>query len=263
MQMQWKHAIIGVGFLAVAMSTGCDKLKGSVKLDTDRAKASYAIGTQIGQNIKSQSVDADPRAIAAGIDDALHGTTPKLKPEEMQAALMKLQEASMKKHQEEGEANKKKGQEFLDKNKTQEGWKTTASGLQYKVEKEGAGEPPKDTDLVEVQYTGTLTTGEKFDSSVDRGKPAEFPVNGVIPGWTEALKLMKPGAKWKLAIPPELAYGPMGRPGIPANSVLLFDVELVSAKSAPAGPTGGMPGHPGMPPGHPGMHPGAGNKPKK
>jgi FKBP-type peptidyl-prolyl cis-trans isomerase FkpA/FKBP-type peptidyl-prolyl cis-trans isomerase FklB len=102
------------------------------------------------------------------------------------------------------------------------------------VVKEGDGPSPKDGDTVKVHYVGTLTNGSKFDSSVDRGQPVDIPVNGVIPGWTEALKMMKTGAKWKLFIPARLAYGPQARPGIPANSVLLFEVELIAVKPAPA-----------------------------
>ncbi len=126
------------------------------------------------------------------------------------------------------------------KNKSNPAVKTTESGLQYEIVKEGAGANPKDTDIVKVHYTGTLMDGTKFDSSVDRGQPVEFPVTGVIPGWTEALKLMKPGAKWKLYIPAKLAYGPQGRPSIPPNSVLIFDVELLETKT----------GDTGMPPSH-------------
>ena len=145
----------------------------------------------------------------------------------MQAAMMKLQEMAMKKQQETAETNAKAGKEYLEKNKSAAGVKTTASGLQYIVEKEGTGPSPKKDDVVKVHYKGTLTNGEQFDSSIERGQPAEFPVGGVIPGWTEALQLMKVGGKAKLFIPAELAYGPSGRPGIPPNSVLLFDVELI------------------------------------
>lgn len=218
-----KTAVVAVfGTMAVV---GCTK-----KLDTDVKKSSYAIGQQIGNNLKQQNIEIDPDVLAMSLKDAAAGK-PKMTPEEQQQALMKLQEAAVKKSQEQAEANKKEAVAFLEKNKSAAGVKSTASNLQYIVVAEGNGKTPTDTDIVKVHYTGTLMNGTKFDSSVDRGQPAEFPVNGVIPGWTEALKLMKVGAKYKLFIPPELAYGPSGRPGIPPNSVLIFDVELLDIKA--------------------------------
>lgn len=201
-----------------------------VKLETDNQKASYGIGSQIGGNMKQQNVEIDADALLAGLTDALAGKELQLKPDEIQAALMKLQEATMKKQSEAAETNKKAGQEFLEKNKSAEGVKTTASGLQYQVLKEGDGKMPTKKDTVTAHYLGTLTDGTKFDSSYDRGAPADFPVTGVIAGWTEALQLMKVGSKYKLFIPPDLAYGPSGRPGIPPNSVLVFEVELLGIK---------------------------------
>ncbi len=150
--------------------------------------------------------------------------------------MMTLQEDAMKKQQEAAENNKKKSAEFLEKNKSAAGFKVTASGLQYSVITEGNGATPKKEDTVKCHYTGTLIDGTKFDSSLDRGTPAEFPVAGVIPGWTEALQMMKVGSKYKLVIPPELAYGAQGRPGIPANSVLIFEVELLEIVKAAAAP---------------------------
>lgn len=214
---------------AVVMA-GCTK-----KLDTDTKKASYAIGQQIGTNLKNQNIEFDSEVVAMALKDAQKGES-KLDKEGMQAAMMKLQEMAMKKQQEEAENNLKKSQAFLDGNKSQPGVQTTASGLQYQVITEGHGAMPTDNDTVKCHYTGTLISGEKFDSSVDRGQPAEFPVKGVIPGWTEALKLMKVGSKLKLFIPPNLAYGAQGRPGIPPNSALIFEVELldiVKAKPEP------------------------------
>ena len=149
---------------------------------------------------------------------------------------MKLQEMAMKKQSEEADKNKAKSAEFLEKNKTAEGVKVTASGLQYIVVSEGTGAIPTKTDTVKCHYKGTLITGEQFDSSYDRGQPAEFPVGGVIPGWTEALQMMKVGSKYKLFIPPELAYGASGRPGIPPNSALVFEVELLDIVKAAAAP---------------------------
>lgn len=218
-----KLVLGGLVVMAMALTTACQK---KVKLDTDMKKASYAIGQQIGGNLKQQNIEFDADALTAALKDAAAGKN-EMSKEDMQAAMMKLQEMAMKKQQESAETNAKAGKDFLEKNKAAEGVKTTASGLQYIVVKEGAGASPKKEDTVRVHYTGTLTNGEKFDSSVDRGQPAEFPVGGVIPGWTEALQLMKVGGKAKLFIPPELAYGPSGRPGIPPNSVLIFEVELL------------------------------------
>lgn len=220
----------------LVFSTACNK---KVKLDTDTKKASYSIGQQIGTNLKQQNIDFDADALVAALKDASEGKN-QMSKEDMQAAMMKLQEASMKKQTEAAEANKKTGAEYLEKNKTQPGVKTTASGLQYIVEKEGTGKTPTAKDTVKCHYKGTLTNGEQFDSSYDRGQPAEFPVSGVIPGWTEALQLMKVGGKMKLFIPPELAYGAAGRPGIPPNSVLVFEVELVDIVK-PAAPPAASP----------------------
>lgn len=196
------------------------------KLETDLQKASYAIGQQIGKNMKQQSIDVDIDVLAKSIKDAQAGQS-KLTQDEIRDAMMKLQESAMKKGKEQAETNLKTSQAFLDKNKSAEGVKTTNSGLQYQVLKEGTGKSPTKEDTVKCHYTGTLTTGEKFDSSVDRGQPAEFPVSGVIAGWTEALQMMKVGAKYKLFVPPNLAYGEQGRPGIPPNSALVFEVELI------------------------------------
>lgn len=219
-----RTAKIAVLFAAAAVVlSGCTK----ADLKSDKGQASYAIGQQIGKNLKAQSIEIDPATLAESLKDASTGKPSKMTDEEIQKAMMKLQENAMKKQQEESETNKKKSEEFLAKNKTAEGVKTTASGLQYIVEKEGTGATPKKEDTVKCHYTGTLINGEKFDSSVDRGQPAEFPVAGVIPGWTEALQMMKVGSKYKLFIPPDLAYGASGRPGIPANSALVFEVELL------------------------------------
>lgn len=214
--------------------TACNK----PDLKSDKGQASYAIGQQIGKNLKAQNIEVDSKTLAASLTDATAGKS-EMTEEQIQKAMMKLQEMAMKKQQEEGETNKKKSAEYLEKNKTAAGVKVTASGLQYSVIKEGDGPMPKKEDSVKCHYTGTLIDGTKFDSSVDRGQPAEFPVAGVIPGWTEALQMMKVGSKYKLVIPPELAYGPAGRPGIPPNSTLVFEVELleiVKAGAKPAAP---------------------------
>lgn len=209
--------------LAALATFSCTK---KADLKSDQGKASYAIGQQIGQNLKAQNIEYDLNSLTAALNDAKTGKN-ELTKEQMQEAMMKLQEMAMKKQGEEGEKNKKASMDYLEKNKTAAGVKVTASGLQYVAEKEGTGPTPGKEESVKVHYKGTLTTGEQFDSSYDRGQPAEFPVNAVIPGWSEALQLMKVGSKYKLFIPPDLAYGPSGRPGIPPNSALVFDVELL------------------------------------
>ncbi len=227
-------SLLLVAAVATLALVGCNK----ADLKSDKGQASYAIGQQIGKNLKAQNIEIDPSTLAASLKDAAAGKS-EMKDDEIQKAMMKLQEGAQKKQQEEGEANKKKSAEFLEKNKTAAGVKVTASGLQYIETTVGTGATPKKEDTVKCHYTGTLIDGTKFDSSVDRGQPAEFPVGGVIPGWTEALQMMKVGSKYKLFIPAELAYGPSGRPGIPANSALIFDVELldiVKGAAKPAAP---------------------------
>ncbi len=220
--------------LVLVVITGFTACNKKVTLDTDQKKASYAIGSQLGKNLKDAQIDFDPEALLMAMKDLKEGKPLALSQEELGKAMQNLQQEAQKKQAESADANKKKGDEFLAKNKANPNVKTTASGLQYTVEKEGTGKIPAETDEVKVHYTGTLIDGTKFDSSVERGQPAEFPVNGVIKGWTEALKLMKEGSKYKLTIPSDLAYGPMARPGIPANSVLLFDVELIEIKKGHA-----------------------------
>lgn len=228
-----KLLIITSTTAAIAALVACER---SASLKTDEERASYAVGMQIGRSLKAQNADIALPALVAGLNDGLGGKEPKLNEQELQAAMQKMQEMMVKKAQEQAEKNLKEGEEWLAKNKTRPGVVTTESGLQIEVIKEGTGPTPTDNDIVKVHYTGTLINGEKFDSSRDRSEPAEFPVRQVIPGWTEALKLMKVGSQVKLAIPPKLAYGPQQRPGIPANSTLLFDVELLEVKPMPTPP---------------------------
>lgn len=207
-----------------ALQMGCEK---KAKLDNDMSRASYAIGQQIGSNLKNQNLELDKDALAISIKDVLENKPSRLKPEEIQQALMKLQETINTKQAAAATENATKGKAFLDTNKAVAGVKTTASGLQIQITEEGKGKVPTEKDTVKAHYKGALIDGKVFDSSYDRGQPAEFPVNQVIKGWTEALTSMKVGTKARLFIPPELGYGPNDRPGIPANSVLVFDVELL------------------------------------
>jgi FKBP-type peptidyl-prolyl cis-trans isomerase FklB len=187
----------------------------------------------LGNNLKKQSIDIDPEILLKGVKDALSGEKPLMTEQEIRETVVAFQK-EVKMKQEEmakkaGEKNKKEGDAFLAENKKKEGVKTLASGLQYKVIKAGTGKKPKLTDTVTTHYRGTLIDGTEFDSSYRRGQPVSFPVNGVIPGWTEALQLMEEGAKWQLFIPPQLAYGEQGAaPAIGPHATLIFEVGLIS-----------------------------------
>ena len=205
----------------------------SPQLKDQKDKVSYSIGMQIGFNLGRQKVDINPDILAAGIKDAIAGK-PQLTTDQVKDIMSQFEKDMEQKQKQAGEKNKTEGAKFLEDNKKKPGVKTTASGLQYKVEKEGTGSQPKATDMVTVNYRGTLIDGTEFDSSYKRNQPATFPVNGVIKGWTEALQLMKQGAKYQLFIPSNLAYGEraMG-PDIGPNSTLIFDVDLVDVKPPP------------------------------
>jgi len=207
----------------------------ATSLTTQTQKASYAIGVDIAKGIKRQGVEIDVNIFAQGLRDELAGEKLLMTDEEMQAAMTALQTEIMQKQAEAitkaGEENKVKGEAFLAENKTKEGVKTTASGLQYKIIKEGTGKKPTLKDTVECHYQGTLIDGTEFDSSFKRGQPATFPVSGVIAGWTEALQMMPVGSKWQLFIPSDLAYGERGAGGaIGPNETLIFVVELLAIK---------------------------------
>ncbi len=205
------------------------------QLKDSKDKASYSIGLNIGSNLKRQNVDLNLDAMMAGMKDAMSGKTPLLNDEEVREAMTSLEKDMQQKQAAAAQKNVADGEKFLAENKTKSGVKTTASGLQYKVEKEGKGAQPKANDTVTVNYRGTLLDGTEFDSSYKRGQPATFPVSGVIKGWTEALQLMKAGSKYQLFIPASLAYGERGAGrNIGPNSTLIFDVELLEVKPAPS-----------------------------
>jgi len=212
-----------VALVCVAVTVGAGE---APELKSQIDKASYAIGTNIGRSIKQQGIDLNMDAVIRGLQDAMGDEKLALSDEEMHKAMLSLQMEMRKKQESAGSENLKKGDAFLAANGKKDGVKTTASGLQYQVITAGKGAQPKAADKVTVHYTGKLIDGTKFDSSAG-GDPISFGVGGVIPGWTEALQLMKIGAKWKLFIPAKLAYGEQGRPSIPPNSVLVFDVELL------------------------------------
>lgn len=198
-----------------------------------KSKASYALGLNISQSLKAQGVEIDPEQMAKGIKDGLSDAAPSMSPEEMQAILAAFQKELTTKRADMAKAEATKnltdGKAYLDANAKKEGVKTLPSGLQYQVLKQGTGPKPTASSTVRTHYRGTLIDGKEFDSSYKRGEPAEFPVNGVIRGWTEALQLMPAGSKYKLFIPANLAYGEQAPPGsiIGPNSTLVFEVELL------------------------------------
>ena len=201
-------------------------------LTSEKSRASYAIGLSIGHNLKQQGLDLDPNWVGSAIKDVLAGGKELLTEAEVKETFQGLRAQQQAKQAEQAVNNRAQGGAFLAANKNQPGVQTLPDGLQYLVLTNGAGAKPGPADVVTVHYRGQLLDGTEFDSSYKRGQPAQFPVNGVIPGWTEALQKMSVGSKWKLFIPSELAYGEKGRPGIPPNSVLNFEVELLAIKAA-------------------------------
>lgn len=208
---------------------------------TDKEKLSYSLGAQIGQDIKRNEVEIDVDTFARAMREAISGAKPAMTDEEIRATMQNFQQnmrqKAMAKMQEMGEKNKKASDEFLANNKTKEGVKTLPSGIQYQVITMGKGKKPTQKDQVVAHYTGTLIDGTEFDSSVKRGEPATFPLNGVIKGWQEVLPMMPVGSKWKVWIPPELGYGPRGAgQQIGPNQALIFDIELLNIKKATTPP---------------------------
>ena len=227
--------VLGVGFLAahvIAQETPI--------LKTEREKVNYAIGVDVVRNFQEQGIEADMDLVLKGMKDALAREKLLMTEEEFRATMNAFRtqvrrQADLKRKQVQtppavAEENKKAGEGFLAENKTKEGVMTLPSGLQYKILKTGEGKKPVETDTAECHYTGTLINGTEFDSSYRRGQPVTFKITSVIPGWREALKLMPVGSKWQLFIPPGLAYGPRASGRIPANSTLIFEVELLGIK---------------------------------
>jgi FKBP-type peptidyl-prolyl cis-trans isomerase FklB len=213
----------------VTLAFGEDELKNK------EDKLSYALGLNIGNSFKQQSIEIKPDIFLKGIKDAFAGGKQLLSDDEIRETMVVLNKELAEKKAEAmkklAEKNKQDAVTFFAENKKKEGVKTLASGLQYKIITEGKGKSPKATDTVTVHYRGTLIDGKEFDSSYRRGEPATFPVNGVISGWTEALQLMKAGSKWQLFLPSDLAYGEKGAGNIIGpNAALIFEVELISVK---------------------------------
>lgn len=221
---------LGLALLACQSNT-----QQTAELKTQKDSISYVIGMDIGRNMQARFIEVNAEALARGINDILDSNKTAISEEQAQQLSQVLQQQMMAKHQESmkevSEKNKKESETFLAENKKKSGVVTTASGLQYKIIKKGTGRKPKETETVTVHYTGRLIDGTEFDSSHKRGQPATFPVNGVIPGWVEALQLMTVGSKWELYIPPDLAYGEQGAgDAIGPNATLIFEVELLSVK---------------------------------
>lgn len=209
----------------------------AITLETDKQKLSYAIGVMTANTFREQKFDIDARLFTQGFDDVMKGKELLLTDTEAQEVLQQFEDQQQQAGQaaldERAKQNLQKGQEFLEKNKQENGVVTLSSGLQYKILNKGQGTPPTADDSVTVNYEGKTINGNVFDSSYERGEPATFVVNQVIKGWQEALQRMKPGATWMLYIPAELAYGDYNVPNIGPNQVLIFKVNLVSVKKNP------------------------------
>ncbi len=199
-------------------------------IQTDADKVSYGLGLQLGNQIVEQSFNGfNLDALVIGIKDVFNNKPCRFDDDAMQNAFSTINKMVSEEKNKAGGSNLTAGKDFLAENVKKEGILSTTSGMQYEVMVEGSGAKPTATDTVTTHYHGSLIDGTVFDSSVDRGQPAEFPVNGVIKGWTEALQMMNTGSKWRLFIPPELAYGEQGAGAdIGPNTTLIFEVELLS-----------------------------------
>jgi FKBP-type peptidyl-prolyl cis-trans isomerase FklB len=224
-----KKMIIAVSMAAaISVNVSAETVK---VLENDQQKVSYSFGLVLGKRMQNDLPDLNVDLFMQGVKDAMENKAGLLTDDQVADVLAKfqrdMQQEQMEKVQKIADENSKVGSDFLAKNKQKEGVVTLESGLQYKILKEGKGPQPGADDVVKVHYTGSLINGEVFDSSVERGEPVTFPLNGVIAGWTEALQLMPTGSKWQLYIPSNLAYGANGNRSIGPNETLLFDVELL------------------------------------
>ncbi|MCU7810592.1 MAG: FKBP-type peptidyl-prolyl cis-trans isomerase [Candidatus Thiodiazotropha sp. (ex Notomyrtea botanica)] len=222
-------------FLIVSLVSFTTSADEQTTLPDDTAKINYSVGYQIGNDFKYQDIEIRPETVIQGIRDALSENESQMTSAEMKQVMVDLGKSLAEKKRELRKARLYKlleeSKAFHKENKDKSGILTTESGLQYRVIEQGRGKHPGKSDRVLVHYSGKLIDGTVFDSSINRGKPASFQVDGVIEGWTEALQLMKQGDRWQLFIPPDLAYGDKGAPPrIPPHSSLIFDVELISIK---------------------------------
>ena len=238
-----KKTLVAVA-VASAMLVGCGKEEQPVApvekpytLETEEQKLGYSLGLMLGERLKADVDQLDVDALRRAVEAVYSGEEPLLSPEEVEATMMAFQQKKIEDQQavfaKQAEDNLKAGQDFMAENGKKEGVVTTESGLQYEELTAGEGEHPTGEDTVKVHYRGSLINGTDFDSSYSRGEPVSFPLNGVIPGWTEGLQLMKPGGKARLVIPAELAYGPGGiGEAIGPNEALVFEVELLEVNPA-------------------------------
>ena len=220
--------------IALTAVTGLTYANENIKLETTQQQASYTLGADLAKNFESQGIDLDTGALLQGMQDYLNKQPMKLTEEQMQSSIMALKKEMLAKQAAEkqkiAEANAKAGEEFMAANKKKPGVVTLPNGLQYLVIEEGQGESPAEGDYIIANYKGTLIDGTEFDSSYNRGTPIEFQMGDVIQGWGEALKRMKPGAKWEIYVPPSLGYGAKGAGNIIGpNATLIFTIEFISA----------------------------------
>ncbi len=214
--------------LATLITAACSAAHAEVDLEDEQKSLSYSLGLLLGDRFTKRFGDIDYDVLIEGLSQAHEGEETQITLEEAQANLQKFEQEAAKASQVAAAAE---GQKYLEENKTKDGVEVTESGLQYEVITEGDGPKPAATDTVSVHYVGTLLDGTEFDSSVARGQPAEFPLNGVIPGWTEGLQLMNTGSKYRFVIPSELAYGERGAgQAIGPGATLIFEVELLEIK---------------------------------
>ena len=222
---------INIIFLVITISScnNTSEKKSISNLSTFEDSTSYALGADLGENLKRQQIEIDYDIFLAGLIDGMETEMVRFDQKQRREIMASLQKNIRDKAKLEGDTNLKIAEEFLEKNKkSSPEVKETPTGLQYRILKEGTGSSPSSTDKVKVHYVGKLLDGTVFDSSVERGEPSEFGLNQVIRGWTEGLQLMKPGAKYEFFIHPKIAYGSRPRPKIPGNSLLIFEVELLN-----------------------------------
>ncbi len=221
---------INIIFLVITIFScnNTSERKSISNLSTFEDSTSYALGADLGENLKRQQIEIDYDIFLAGLVDGMETEMVRFDQKQRREIMASLQKNIRDKAKLEGDTNLKIAEECLEKNKkSSPEVKETPTGLQYRILKEGTGSSPSSTDKVKVHYVGKLLDGTVFDSSVERGEPSEFGLNQVIRGWTEGLQLMKPGAKYEFFIHPKIAYGSRPRPKIPGNSLLIFEVELL------------------------------------
>ncbi len=230
-----KKQLLTTVLLVTLSGTSVAALADDTKLNSVDKKASYALGSDLAKNFQQQGVEIDIPALVLGMQDVMENKSLRLTDAEMQQAVNEVKKQVMQKQAEArkklAEDNAQKGEAFLAKNKKRDDVKVTKSGLQYRIIEPGKGATPKEDDVLTANYKGTLIDGTEFDSSYSRGTPIEFQMGDVIPGWGEALKMMKPGAKWEIFVPPSLGYGSKGAGDIIGpNETLIFTIELIKAE---------------------------------